>query len=103
MPPGASMPANSAVMIPVRNASWVSTNIATSSAAAAKGIAKFQMVGSLNGACIRAATLSPNVKPTLISAVWTRIAEPTSANAFCLLKLSALPLLLCSANFQAAQ
>ena len=90
-------------MIPVRKASCVSTSTATSSAAAANGMAKFQMTGSLKGACIRAAKLSPNVNPIFISAVWTRIADATNANALCLPRLSALPAPLCSANFHAAQ
>ena len=68
--------------MPVRNASCVSTSITTSSAAAAKGIAKFQSVGSLNGAVFMPlATLSLSVKPTRINAVSTTIAEPTRANA----------------------
>src|ERR1700752_424160 len=106
MPLGARIPANSAVMIPVRNASCVSTSSATSRAAAANGIAKSQMTGSLNGGPygdILAATLSPKVKPTFINAVWTSIAEPTKASAFFLLTVSALLELRCSANFHADQ
>src|SRR5678815_4521808 len=106
MPVEANRPAKRAVMIPVRKASWVSTSIATSKAAAAKGMAKFHIAGSLNGGPdwdIQAAMLSPNVKPTLINAVWIRIAEPTSANALCLPSVRTPRELLCSVNFQPAQ
>ena len=86
--------------MPVRKASCVSTSITTSSAAAAKGIAKFQSIGSLNGAVfMRLATLSQR-KPTRINAVCTTIAEPTRANARVFESDSAEAVLRCSVNFQ---
>src|SRR5882672_4045128 len=98
------MPANNAVTIPVRNASCVSTSMTTNSDAAAKGIAKFQKVGSLNGAAFMPlATLSASVKPTRINAVSTTMADPTSANARVFESDKADAALRCSVNFQTAQ
>src|SRR5678815_6162059 len=103
-PAGARMPAKSAVTIPVRKANWVSTSIATRSAAAANGMANDQIVGSFIGALfIWKATLSLTVTPTRINAVSTMIAEPTSANAFRFERASPDVVLRCSVNFQAAQ
>jgi hypothetical protein len=82
----------------------VSTSITTRSAAAAKGIAKFQSIGSLNGAVvILLAIASPNKKLTRISAVSTTMAEPTSANALAFERDKAEALLRCSVNFQTVQ
>ena len=98
------MPANSAVTIPVRKASCVSTSMTTNSEAAAKGIAKFQRLGSLKGAVfIPFATLSLSVKPTRIKPVSTTIAEPTRKNARVFDRDSADAVLLCSVNFHTAQ
>src|ERR1043165_8972094 len=66
------MTAKIAVITPVRKASCVSTSIATSNEAAAKGIAKFQSAGSLSGAGIRPPPLAPKMKPTFITAVEDR-------------------------------
>src|SRR6266851_6882471 len=104
MPVGASKPANNAVTIPVRNASCVSTNITTNNAAAAKGMAKSQIIGSLKGAVvILPAIASLNVNPIRISAVSTTIAEPTSANARHLESEITDAVLQCSVNFHTTQ
>src|SRR5882672_7218017 len=104
IPVGASMPANNAVTIPVRNASCVSTSITTNSEAAAKGMAKFQKVGSLNGAVFMPlATLSLSVKPTRINPVSTTMAEPTRANALVFERDNTDAVLRCSVNFHTAQ
>src|SRR5437016_8440212 len=77
---GASTPEKTAAMTPVIIPSCLSISIVTSRDPAANGIAKFQMSALLKGAC----ALSPAIalaktNPTRITAVSTRIAEPTSA------------------------
>src|SRR6266571_6993390 len=55
--------------------------MATNRDAAAYGIAKLNIAGSLNGACeLVPANPSPIINPNLTTAVWTMIAEPTRAN-----------------------
>src|SRR5688500_3062993 len=98
------MPANNVVTIPVKNASCVSTNKTTNNAAAAKGIAKFQNIGSFRGAeVIRPAIASLRVNPTRIKTVCTTMADPTKANERLVVSDSGVVLLRCSVNFQTAQ
>src|SRR2546430_14177905 len=79
---GASTPEKTAAITPVIIPSCLSISMVTSSDAAAKGIAKFQMTALSKGACVLSPAIAlARAKPTRITAVSTRIAEPTRAKA----------------------
>src|ERR671912_456858 len=82
VPPGAKSPAKMAERTAAMSASCVSTSVATRSAAAAKGMAKPQMVTSFIGALPeREAMDSATKKPARMRTSWTRTERPTSVKA----------------------